>query len=76
MHTETTVAMAMYILYLWFMSMNGVSEAYYYAITPSSSTSRYTYVMLVFGAIQCVLSILMINAWGVVGIIMGNSIGM
>ncbi|KAI6676210.1 hypothetical protein NL676_037006 [Syzygium grande] len=73
---EAPTVLRYYCIYIFFLAMNGTSEAFLHAVADENQLKRSNDMLLVFSSIYVVLNIMLIKSTGAVGLLMANSLNM
>ncbi|XP_010067549.2 protein RFT1 homolog isoform X1 [Eucalyptus grandis] len=73
---EAPTVLRYYCIYIFFLAMNGTSEAFLHAVADEKELKRSNDMLLVFSSIYVLLNIMLIKSAGAVGLLMANSLNM
>ncbi|XP_056164312.1 uncharacterized protein LOC115673181 isoform X2 [Syzygium oleosum] len=73
---EAPTVLRYYCIYIFFLAMNGTSEAFLHAVADENQLKHSNDMLLVFSSIYVMLNIMLIKSTGAVGLLMANSLNM
>uniref|UniRef100_A0A453BIT5 Protein RFT1 homolog n=1 Tax=Aegilops tauschii subsp. strangulata TaxID=200361 RepID=A0A453BIT5_AEGTS len=73
---EATAVLRYYCVYIIFLAMNGMSEAFLHSVANEKQLKQSNDILLLFSAIYIVLNVTFIKSAGAIGLIAANSVNM